>query len=390
MRLTLSFKKSDYDSNKRLLVWGTGRYGELTYFGLKKIGLAPDYFIDSFSTKQEYLGIPIIKPELIKSDDIVLIASINNFNYMLKQLKEKKVTYVYDVCDLISIEIDENLLSEYALAEKKQLFKYKAVVDNAAIKGLIIEHLEVVVTEKCTLRCKDCANLMQYYNKPENISKDEIIPYLDRLIQCVDYIVELRFLGGEPFLAESLIDLIKHYLECNKIGRIGIYTNGTVMPKSDLVQMLKNEKVAVHISDYGKISRRIKEIEEIFKRDNVNYYIQKYDKWYDLGSLDKRNYTFEEAEELYNICLSSKCRTFYRGKLYGCPRAAHGEKLGFFTNGYGDIVDFREGKSTDKLITELKEFLNRRCLNACLYCDGLSARSNEIKAALQVNNKSSK
>ena len=28
--------------------------------------------------------------------------------------------------------------------------------------------MDVVITERCSLKCKDCANLMQYYEKPQN------------------------------------------------------------------------------------------------------------------------------------------------------------------------------------------------------------------------------
>ena len=31
---------------------------------------------------------------------------------------------------------------------------------------LVIRSVDVVITEKCTLKCKDCANLMQYYQNP--------------------------------------------------------------------------------------------------------------------------------------------------------------------------------------------------------------------------------
>ncbi len=30
---------------------------------------------------------------------------------------------------------------------------------------LNVKHLDLVLTEKCSLKCKDCSNLMQYYAK---------------------------------------------------------------------------------------------------------------------------------------------------------------------------------------------------------------------------------
>lgn len=55
------------------------------------------------------------------------------------------------------------MLSEYALDEKNNYRKYFNVVNNNGLDELIMGHCEIVLTERCTLRCKDCANLIQYY-----------------------------------------------------------------------------------------------------------------------------------------------------------------------------------------------------------------------------------
>ena len=43
-----------------------------------------------------------------------------------------------------------------------------------------IVRLDIVLTECCTLRCRDCSNLMQYYEKPENLDPEEVISSLQR------------------------------------------------------------------------------------------------------------------------------------------------------------------------------------------------------------------
>ena len=35
-------------------------------------------------------------------------------------------------------------------------------------------YLDIVITECCTLRCRNCSNLMQYYHDPENLAVDLI------------------------------------------------------------------------------------------------------------------------------------------------------------------------------------------------------------------------
>ena len=46
MRLTETFTKEFYNSEKKLLIYGAGNYGEIALGGLKEIGLTPDYFVD--------------------------------------------------------------------------------------------------------------------------------------------------------------------------------------------------------------------------------------------------------------------------------------------------------------------------------------------------------
>ena len=42
-------------------------------------------------------------------------------------------------------------------------------------KNLNLNSLDIVLTEKCSLKCKHCSNLMQYYEKPIDNEFDDII-----------------------------------------------------------------------------------------------------------------------------------------------------------------------------------------------------------------------
>lgn len=62
--------------------------------------------------------------------------------------------------------------------------------------------------------------------------------------------------GGEPFLHLQLADTIKYLGTCyaDKIGQIVIITNGTVLPKQELLKILQKYKVSLSISDYTAIN----------------------------------------------------------------------------------------------------------------------------------------
>lgn len=40
------------------------------------------------------------------------------------------------------------------------------------------------------------------------------------------------------------------------------------------------------------------------------------------------------------MCKMAKCHTFYQGRLYRCPRGAHGEQQGVFMHKDNEVVDF--------------------------------------------------
>ena len=117
------------------------------------------------------------------------------------------------------------------------------------------------------------------------------------------------------------------------------------------------------------------------------FYVHRYEKWRDFGDLEKRNYSQDQLNKLFKTCVSGKCYTFYRGKFYLCPRAAHGERLGIFQNKVNEFIDFSEDDiDRNNKREELGNLLTNICsLTACDYCNGESVYSKEIDAAVQIN-----
>jgi hypothetical protein len=82
-----------------------------------------------------------------------------------------------------------------------------------------IHSLDVVISEKCSLNCKDCSNLMQYYTAPENLNYDGIISDFEKLTAKIKHVYEIRLIGGEPFMNKAIYSIIDYF--DNKIG--GLY-----------------------------------------------------------------------------------------------------------------------------------------------------------------------
>ena len=110
---------------------------------------------------------------------------------------------------------------------------------------LHLKSIDAVVTEGCSLKCVDCSNLMQYYQKPKSSEFNLLIESTDKILSSVDKVLEWRVLGGEPFIYKQLPEYLDHLSSHAKIGSIIVYTNGTILPSLELTKSLKNSKTIV-------------------------------------------------------------------------------------------------------------------------------------------------
>jgi len=71
-----------------------------------------------------------------------------------------------------------------------------------------VSNVDIVITERCSLKCKDCANLMQYYARPNNSDHELLFRSVDKLMKCIDNLYEFRVLGGDPFMNKKMYEII--------------------------------------------------------------------------------------------------------------------------------------------------------------------------------------
>lgn len=388
MRITESFSREKYRADKKILIYGAGNYGAIAKAALEKMDIPVYAFVDRAQAGKQYFGIKCLHPDELGSytNDIVIIASLNYFYDMLAYCKSIGAKYIYDMENLMQVKVDEEQLSEYVIDELHNPEKYRNVVSYSTQEMFVVNHVEMVITECCTLKCRDCANLMQYYNRPENMDIKALIEQFDRFISCIDILLDLRILGGEPFIVRNIDEVIRHYADNEKIKKITIYTNSTLVPGESILNSLRHPKVSVHMSNYSGISRKVNELDEALNKYGVTHYIHLYEKWNDLGNCERRNTSIDAAKSIFSECVMARCLTFYRGKLYLCPRSAHGEKLGFFRNKREDLVDFTDDSySREDKKEETARLINtRNYTTACFYCNGSNIRSKEVDAAVQA------
>ena len=159
-----------------------------------------------------------------------------------------------------------------------------------------IRFLVFWVGTKCTLKCKNCCNLIPYVN-PVSYSTKKILDNLSYITK--DIVVEtLQIQGGEPFTHREIDSIIEFCALNPNIHKIEIASNGTIIPNKRTIDVIKkyNEKIVLRFSDYV-CDRKKRQILEDRLKNQYNVDVQKYEfmyntgEWFDLGDIDNKKET---------------------------------------------------------------------------------------------------
>lgn len=190
-----------------------------------------------------------------------------------------------------------------------------AIVNFRLLRGKVdIPYFELVLTTKCSLRCESCNNLMQYFDAKNayTCSLQGIIEALNTLLKHIDSVRNVRIIGGEPLLFKDIAKVVEFLDNEPKVKSFDIVTNGTIIPKNDLLLALqKSHKSFVTISDYStspniKIPLHYDKIIEILESHKISYFRIFSDgstKWINPQAIFKRNRTKNDIIKNFKSCL---------------------------------------------------------------------------------------
>lgn len=390
--MLIDFDADRYDRNIPIIIWGTGLIGSILYHGLKKKKIMVSAFADSYR-KEEFCDRPIVMPEDLskwyqKEKIIILIGATAKRKEIEDILGDLNIDQYYDAWNFIeSLAEEDDVLrkacfEEWEIRESYLMYKWKI----HAPQKLWIRSLDLMITEKCSLKCKDCSNLMQYYKYPKNFNLEDLRPALNRFLSKVDRIGELRIIGGEPLMHPEFYKIVQWYSDCNKIGKIGVWTNSTILPSEEIRKIINIKKIRMRFSDYGQLSYHLEDWVKYCKEKNIDYEVNKMDEWHDLGELKKRNNSKETLKRIYQCCECRNLPTFLKGRLYNCPYAANADNLHAMhrKDAIQDFIDF-SNENIDYTVADIKEFLEKRnYLMACDYCSGRNYEGGGIEPYVQV------
>ena len=379
---------------KKIVIFGTGNFGLIVLSTIKKINSNVVGFADNNKGNWgKKLGDKeIFSEEKIRNehkDCLFIIASLM-YPYIKKQLTGYGIFDYLDSDSLFSnlkLDLGDCGTDWSSKRCKEQIDTYMFAVlseQNKKENKLTVKHLDLVLTEKCSLKCKDCSNLMQYYAKPVDEDFEVLKKSLNNFLSSVDFVGEIRLIGGEPLLYKKIGDVMELILKYNNYNKIYVYTNGTIVFKNNKMNVFQNEKVLFRISDYGKVSKNVKPLEEELSRLNVNYLTERVTRWQDCAKIKLYDRPKTLNEFIYGNCCVNQYLTLLHGKLYLCPFQAHAENLDAIPVNESQRIDLSSVSQNSIKEKISKLYFETECLEACKYCNGRDPNVDDVDAAIQA------
>ena len=372
----LEFDHRKYDGRK-IIMYGTGDMADITTYCLNNLGIsAYCYANKNGNYVSSYSNVISLKElaEMYREDSIIILFTVQSIAHTeVRNLTEVGISEVYSVRKLWN-EVDFNQLGEGLSSHYKDIYNNREGIFffEDMIKypeRIYMYSLDVVVTERCSLKCKECSNLMQYYKQPKNLDMGELQNTIDNILSKIDQLHQLRILGGEPFMNAEFVKLIDRNKDDPKVSKIMVLSNATIFPSEEMLEHLKQPKVFMFMSDYGELSRKLNTWIDWCEANGVRYLVNKMEWWHECGKLERHNYNNYELKDIYSTCDCRNLPTVIGNKLYNCPYAANADNLGAM---------YSEERDRDFLIinenttgADIDSFLyDREYLEGCRYCNG--------------------
>lgn len=372
--------KSDWRNLDKIIVFGYGRAGKKALHILER----------------DFQIVAIIENDPEKIGKIVNGVKVLGFNDAIDLIKKYKtiVTVQEFYYREISIQLESIGLKENSdFVSWRQFviewyFMYRQMV--------CLEKTDLYITPFCSLNCEKCHLFMPYWKEKKENSVEDIKRDLDLFFSCVDYLFTMDIAGGEPFLYLKLKELLEYIGSKyrSKIGYLGITTNGTILPKPEILDVLNRYDISVAISDYAlnrDYSCKLDRICEALVEKDIEVMRSTEMHWFDFGFPQSTFCYAENRIKDHMLNCNTVCHALERGRLYYCGTDLAAQKSGLFPeckNSYIDLceIDRQNLESKRKILEFCIGNIEGEYLRLCKVCGGFgSDNQRQIPTAKQFN-----
>lgn len=386
---------------------------------LREEGLAGcvRYFIDSDPSKQgEAVWLagqqfPVRAPERLKEEEFentVLLVTSGWFRTIMEELESRPelaevpcaaypqllIACTPDSGEFFRRRILEECLREYEsvleqrgeaadkpalLAEKRRYIQGNGPQD----RPLVIPRVMILPTTRCNLRCRGCSSLLPLFEHPQDLPVGQLIRDLELFFRGVDQCIRLT-VGGEPFLYPELAELLAWLQRQEKILGVLLITNSTIQPKGPVLELLRDPKFFVEVSDYGHI-RQMSRTVAALEGAGVRFSVLTDQMWDDMGGVEPRGRTEEQRREVYRTCEQSRLmKSIHNGAVYTCARGARMRALECGYRSERDYFALDGDEPAECLREKIRALYYMDGADACDHCDLGRLPARKIPAGEQL------
>lgn len=369
--------KEIFSYGKKIYIYGAGENGQNL---LKKLAFADcvEGFIDNAPNK---IGTECFGKRVI------------GFEQFVAMEKDKFLVVIAMAMENVPEIKRQLLLCGYR--EGKNLFEYSnfesyylPIYALYAWEKVYVSSVSFLPTTFCNLDCKGCLEFNHANANRKNRDINDLYRSIDALFEKVDYVGLFHISGGEPLLYPSLPQVIRY---CNekygdRIAVLGITTNGTVQPSTEVLNALKEAEVMVWIDDYsdnvelGK--RNLPKVQQAFENAGVRFVVNKVDKWIEI----KSDTTETDVNKLIDRC--SRCANPFvslkDGKIYGCNYTEYACEAGLMEEKETDYITLNGTVSPAEIVEYTGGgYTKKGYYSFCGKCNGFVGNFHYIKVAEQ-------
>ncbi len=367
-----AFNQKMLNTEKKIAIYGTTPCGRTAKKAIENSGGSVDIFIDRLRGGVKcFEGIPILHFKEIEDigQYLIINCASSNFWKITDFLFEQGVKKVYHALSLLESIPKED--SELAMHDVRKMYEHFVKEDG----NERIYKLAVILTEKCTLRCKYCSLYMPYIARnARNLDITRCDLDVDKLLDAVGMLESLTVMGGEVFVHPNWGDFVTHCCMDDRIKQVVVLTNATIIPKDP--KPLQSKKVVLAIDDYGDLSKKQNELIAWAREYGIKYEIVHQEHWHDVSAYEMLEETDKERIEKFDNCQIKGCWNISGGFLYRCPVSYYKMKY-MLSKEITESADFIDLISLDaaEIKEQIKRLYRKKYLEACSYCIGTDSRN---------------
>ncbi len=352
----------DWEQVSEVAIFGFGSTAEVYLHNLHKI-VRMKYIIDNAPEKRgnSFEGV-----------------EIHPFNEVETDIRGLKIVIVAETLAYAGIR---KFLEEKGFVENKDFTGIERFICEWSYRRLgrvNLMEVHTAVTTRCTFNCRNCNMFMPYYKERKDYSLGELEENIDALMNHTDYIFKYQIVGGEPLLNKDLEPFLEKLGEKYKdrIGKVRIITNGSILPSDRLCSICRNFGYEVHVSDYTHVlpyGERLEAVRSKLELCGVAHKVNKSLKWRDFNFPEK--IFIRSPEE--TVEHMRRCGTSWHGladcKLFYCNAGWSAEKAGRYIPRDSDYVDLSANTGDEvgkRLLSLCLGEMKSGCNSFCQVCGG--------------------